>query len=255
MISRRGFTLVELLVVVVIIAMLGGLLLTALASARGAARSAKCLSNLRQCFVICRIYADDYRGIGPAIGQPYAAIPNWALLIQSDAGRAGETSGDLYTRSSVLVCPTVDAAYVQDMTRTYAMNATGHSGLMRPNGMVDPTNFDDPDWEASGRWARIGFDRVQRPSDTPLFVDSAIDVSTATVPGAPPTTRTASVLDFRQSDQVQNRLARMHPAAKAEHQAGPMGVGSGRFNLASFDGGAHASGLGAVSAAWTEPLP
>lgn len=63
--ERRGFTLIELLVVIAIIAILASILFPVFARAREKARSAVCLSNLKQLMLSVEMYLDDYDELFP----------------------------------------------------------------------------------------------------------------------------------------------------------------------------------------------
>ena len=69
---RRGFTLLELLVVLAIIGVLAALLLPALSRAKAQARSATCKSRLHQLGVALQLYVSEHAQKYPYAVNPYA---------------------------------------------------------------------------------------------------------------------------------------------------------------------------------------
>jgi prepilin-type N-terminal cleavage/methylation domain-containing protein/prepilin-type processing-associated H-X9-DG protein len=99
--SRVGFTLVELLVVIGIIALLISILLPALGKARMSARRVSCLSNLRQLAVAMQVYLAQDKGVFPGHKENFnnPPAPYWADDILGD-----DTTGKT-KYSTLLDCP------------------------------------------------------------------------------------------------------------------------------------------------------
>ena len=76
--QSRAFTLVELLVVMVVIAILAALLLPALGGAKEKAKSINCLNNQKQIMLAVKLYMDDNAGvILPMWVERGASWPTW----------------------------------------------------------------------------------------------------------------------------------------------------------------------------------
>ena len=97
----RGFTLVELLVVLAIIALLAALLLPVLGAAKEKARRITCTSNLRQINLGIRMYSEDANDTSPFTQTTNRIVNYYKTLVQSYVGLPGPPS----PQDKLFACP------------------------------------------------------------------------------------------------------------------------------------------------------
>lgn len=168
----RGFTLVELLVVIGIISLLISILLPALARARQAARDVQCLSNLHQLGTAFQTYANLNKGWWPKPCGTAASPANfwstdwiWPIVYGQDyLNRTNETwvQGTIFEcpGAAAMELPPASAMQYQDgyAYRSYGMSA--HLNQVKGDG-------------SDGRGTFKYMILVTTPSDTCLLIDNA----------------------------------------------------------------------------------
>lgn len=118
--GERGFTLIELMIVVAIIAILAGILIPNFVNARAQAQTSACESNLRSIATALElVYADL---------QTYE--PNGQANFNADPADFTNSAGTIYLNNT----PKDPAA--QDLTQFYTIKVTPQSGGAPPSYVI-----------------------------------------------------------------------------------------------------------------------
>lgn len=140
--KQKGFTLIELLVVIAIIAILASMLLPALNTARGKARTINCVNQLKQMGLAMHGYVDDSDGNVP---DPYSNPRYWpGLLIVYQE-----------TLPKMFDCPSLtqnEMSFAQYITKAAVEATPSHGVLLYPtygmnarlNGKTKQNRFERP---------------------------------------------------------------------------------------------------------------
>ena len=171
--NRAGFSLVEVLVVIAIIAVLLGLALVALLPGRGAGDRIKCQNNLHQIGIALRLYHDNEKAFPPALSwtAPYYYL-SWMgrLLPYMERDRLWQDTEDAYKLRS---WPWYNPPHT--VLGTNLPNYVCPSDPRSPMVQIYSDSFDPPRFPPF----RVAFTSYLGVEGTDLFCATALSLPTA----------------------------------------------------------------------------
>ena len=175
-----GFTLVELLVVVAIIAVLASLLLPSLARAKGKAHQVQCLNNQKQLVLATHLYGSDNGDWLPPIQMELrGARPSWRTFLFPLVGRSAGVFDCPAERKDVYATGN-RVPPARPYPKAIGLQVAGENELCSgigavnvhwlPGGAQPPFGRPAPDEDNLCRW-----NRLEKPVQVILFGDGNSD--------------------------------------------------------------------------------